>query len=335
MSNKKFFIYGAVIFLIIFSLAFVIQQKFLNKPEPKNEVQQDQPRQEIKIMYSITSFSALPIVIAQKAGLFEKYNLPVVLYEQTSPSVSVKSLAAKEIDYLPFASEGTVASQKGLPVKTFMLFSENNPYFLVGQKGSKINDIKNIGLGVGIPMHFYVAKKFILENDIPAEIIYINNVSAVTAALKSGSVDAVIRSIPDVFKLHMEEFPILKDFNIQIGQGLITYDDKIKNNPEEVKKIIQAIKEAISFIKNKPEETKKILLENWKMDDNETNRKIVDDSYDIMKKSFLENGPTEGTAVDMLVRIAKAGDFKYPQDVDGQIVTTEDIAKSFDFSLIK
>lgn len=337
MINKKIAIGGFSILAIII-LIISLQYKNFTILQSKNDTQQNQDRQKQKIQigYSAISIASVPLFIAQSQGFFEKHDLIATLYTQQNPSIGVKALMGKELDYLAGGTgEVTLAGLKGLPIKTIMFFTKSNPTFLIGQKDLKINDIKKIGVVIGGTLVNYIAQNFISKNNLSAEIIKLNSMAALTAALNANQVDAIVRSIPEALKLEAEGFAVLEDMSTEMGMGISASDDKIKNNSEEVKEVIGALQDAIAFMKNDSEGTKKVLFDLWKMEKNESNEKIIDKFYSLLKESLSEKGLPDGNGVNISIQIAKAGDFKSSDDVDNQIVTPEDIAKSFDFGFIK
>ncbi len=329
-TNKKMWIYGTIILIAVLVVGVILQNKvFVKQPE------EGQQKQEIKIAQVPLAFiTSFPLAVAQKEGFFDKYNL-TVRFEQMRPVLSLQALLAKEVDYIPFAKTGTTASQKGLAVKTIILFSENPSYYLVGRPGLELKDLKTIAVSSRlVPMH-YLALKVIDENDLPAEIVF-SGESPVTSKvlLTKGRVDAAIIPIPTAFQLREEGLTLLKFFDDEIAQGLVTNDDKIRNNPEEVEKIVKAVQLAIEFIKTNPQETKELLFEFYNLERNEINEKIVEETYSIANQVFLDKGIPKGTGVNKLIQLAKAGNFESFEDIENQTITLEDVAKSFDFRFL-
>ena len=307
-----------------------------NAISPKtNEKQEVKVKKEIKIAQMPLGFGTFfPLFVAQQEGFFDKYSL-TVKFEQIDRSLSVQALLAKSVDYTPFVEETTMASLKGAPVKTIMLFAENLPACLVIRPGIKPEDIKYAAIvGQGTWGHI-AALKFFRKIDISPKITFLSDLNEAISMLATKHADITGMSLPTSFQLREKGYSIIELSDEEALFGLATTDDKIKNNPEEVKEVIKAIQSAIDFIRNNPEKTKELLFSFYKYEKNEVNNKIINDIYDVAKKTFKNIKIPNQATIREVIQIEKNVKFENLEQIDSQTVTPEDISNSFDFRFIK
>jgi hypothetical protein len=92
----------------------------------------------------------------------------------------------------------------------------------------------------------------------------------------------------------------------------------------------------MDFILDKPEETKEILLKLfWNSEKTEENLAIVGEYYSFLKTVYDRRNVPPEEGAELLIKIAKAGEFESIQEVEGQNVTLEEIQKVFDFHFVK
>jgi len=332
MINKKLWILGTaiIVLLVILVIAFQDKLKFFSPEE--------QPKTVIKIGYTTRLHSSFALFIAQKEGIFDEYGLEVQLKEMESIIVNT-ALLAKEIDYYSgFDSVGAMASLQGGSIKIIMGFFEKTPpYVLVAQPGLGLNDLVVIGITHWQTPSHYLALKIIEENNLSAEIVPAGQYEAVLPLLATKQIDAtVVPMTIGAFRLtQVGNYTILKVFDEEISEGLVTTEDKIKNNPEEVEKMVKAVLSAIKFIKDNPEESKELLFEFAGLDKTEPNQKIVEEVYIMLRENFGERGVYGDKGINTLIKLSKAGIYETLEDIEKQIVTDEDIAAVFDFRFVK
>lgn len=332
MINKKLWILGAAIVALLITFAIVLQQKTeLTIPE-------DNGKTKIIIGQTFRVYSSFALFIAQKKGIFDEYGLEVQLKEMESTIVNT-ALLAKEIDYYSgFDLMGAMASLQGGPTKIIMgFFKKTPPYVLMAQPGLELNDLAVIGITYRQTPSHYLALKIIEENNLSAEIVPASQYGAVLPLLATKQIDAtVIPMTLGAFRLTQTgDYTILKTFDEEISEGLVATEDKIKNNPEEVEKLVKAVLSAIKFIKDNPEESKKLLFELWKLDKTEFNQKIIEEIYVMLRENFGERGVYGDKGINTLIKLSKAGTYETLEDIEKQTVTDEDIATVFDFRFVK
>jgi ABC-type nitrate/sulfonate/bicarbonate transport system substrate-binding protein len=116
--------------------------------------------------------------------------------------------------------------------------------------------------------------------------------------------------------------------------GLVTTDEKIANNSEEIEKVAKSVQDAIKFIKKNPRETKELIFEYFGLEQNEDNKKTVDDVYSLFAQCLLSDGVPQEEGITKLIQYVKAGQFESFEDLDNQTVSPEEIDKSFDFRFL-
>lgn len=330
MINKKIWIYAAIAAIGVILIIFFQGESLVGQPE-------ESQLKEIKIATFPSSFFNFPIYVAQEKG-FLKENGLTAKFEQVIPDVAISALMAKEIDYSTYVTGATAASQKGFPVKIVMAFLDRPFSLLVSRVGTELSNFKNLGVVQRLTPQHYLTLKLIKENSMPAEIIFTGTELASNVQLSQGMVDAIMSTNPvAIFKFREEGFDIIEtaDDSKMIFGGLVTTDEKIENDPEEIEKVVKSWQSAVEFIRTEPEETKDLLFEYFMLERNETNERILESTYSIALEYFLDKGIPQEAAIEKLIQFIKAGEFESIEEIESQIVTQEDIEKSFDSRFLK
>lgn len=330
MENKKILPYLIIAVIVAITLFVTLQE------ETETKQRQEEPQKiEIKIARLAGGLSDFSLLLAQKQGFFEEQGL-TVKFEVMQPQLGVPALLSDEVDYIYFTVSSVAASQKGAPIKIVMFLQNEQRPLLLAQPGIELERIKTIAFAnPHSPIH-YSALKLTDENNLEAEITAIEGAPAIsTALLTKGQVDAAIKVAPEAFQLQEQGYVLLAELGDNIPLGLSAKENKIKDKPEEIEKVISAILSAVSFINENPEETKDFIFESFSLERNETNERIVEMTYSIIKETNLENGLADEERVKALIKFAKAGNFETLQDIENQTVTKEEIAKSIDLRFLK
>ena len=291
---------------------------------------------EIRIVTISGVNNFFPFFIAQEERFFDKYDLNVK-FEELPPSPALAALLAGDVDYMPYPSIAARASLKGGELKVVKFFFPT--FGLVGKPGLKIENINKIGITVWNSASHYAALKVIAENDLDAEIVVANTPApaALLALLHTGRVDALFVDSFDMFQLEEEGYSVLveifDDWNLLAG--LVTTDEKLKNNPEEVEKVIKAIREAKEFIITNPQKTKDLFFTYRGLEKNQINQRIVDKYYPLLIRSAAKTGLPFEKDINLIIKLAKVDNFEELENIEKQIVTFEDLAKVFDLRFLE
>lgn len=327
--NKKLLFLGIIIILLIVFAVFSWQKDEATAPEESEKIK-------ITIGQHPQLYASFPLLVAAEKGIFDEYGLDVQLVEILDTTIRAQALIKKEIDYSgPIPA---VFSLQGAPIKMiFNAFDKPVPSFLIAQPGLGLNDLEIIAVPILHTSTHYMALKMIEEKNLSAEIISSGGTQGLRSVFFGKQVDAVV--LPMATELlpivHSDAATVLLTEYWQTPQGLVTTDDKIKDDPEEVKQVIRAVQSAIQFIKNNPEETKKLILKFSNLEETETNRKLAEEVYSVLKDSFGEKSIPDQSWIDITIRLGKAGAYETLEDIEKQVVTEEDRATVFDFRFVE
>jgi ABC-type nitrate/sulfonate/bicarbonate transport system substrate-binding protein len=223
-----------------------------------------QPLQEVRIGSSVIGFSSLMTYFARDLKFFEKEGLDVkIIYAQTN--VVLAALTAGNLDFTNLATSGVEATLRGMPLRLITVTNAEPLWGIVVSKGiNQISDLKGKKLGVSsfggtsYSAALYVLKHFGLRPKDDVVILATGGTTERIAALKHGSVDAAIIPAPGDMKAEQEGFRILMDagtvYKLPNG-GMSTTINKIRQNPDDVRRVVRALVLATKFFvepQNKP-----------------------------------------------------------------------------------
>jgi NitT/TauT family transport system substrate-binding protein len=235
-----------------------------------------------------------PLYVAWKKGIFQEQGielLPVTM----SVRASLGALASRHLSYITPLGSSMTAIANGLTAKVIMIFAVRSHHVLVARRDiATPSALRGRGVAISQPggtVHRQFLK--ILEHyRVDAKSVNMINLGEMPAralALKAGNVDAAMLSVP--YDLFMEkdgfrpiaymkdvaEFPLL---------GLIAHDERMRERPDEVRKVLTAALKGIAYTKSHREEVLPLLKQFVGLPDIEMTRK----TFDVIKDLWPDNG---------------------------------------------
>jgi NitT/TauT family transport system substrate-binding protein len=248
----------------------------------------------IKFALPGNSMGYLPLFVAVHRGFFKDEALEIEL-PRLRPSIAQNALLAGEVHYHGLADSGLRLAARGLPLKAIFYGADRPMYYLVAQKD--IHSVAELrGKRVGVSQFGGTSdlsarlalKHFGIEPEKDAVLIQIGAEGTRMAALRAGSVSAIIVPVPAVAVLKREGFnevSFVGDVVEFASNGYSTTDQRIKEHPQEVKKVVRALYRGLRYAKENPEGTIGVIQKEWKVDPT-----IAKGSYQAIIKALNDDG---------------------------------------------
>jgi NitT/TauT family transport system substrate-binding protein len=269
-----------VIFGILVSAAIVLPSKLT--------------AQQIKFVLPGNSMGYLPLFVAVHRGFFKDEGLDIEL-PRLSPSIAHNALLAGEAHYHGLADSGLRLAARGLPLKAIFYGADKPMYYLVSQK--EIRSVAELrGKRIGVSQFGGTSdlsarlalRHYGVEPDKDAIMIQIGAEGVRMAALRAGSVSAIIVPVPAVAVLRRDGFnevSFVGDVVEFASNGYTTTEQRIKEHPQEVKKVVRSLYRGLRYAKENPEGTVAVIQREWKVDP-----EIARESYRAIVKALNEDG---------------------------------------------
>src|SRR5258706_10548761 len=287
-----------------------------------------QAPEKVKIVYASRSIPFFSAFVAKEMNFYAKHGLDVELI-QVAPRIAITALATNQVDYSLNIGSTMRAAMRGLPVRA-VASSTTAPFFALITREKSVQDLKGKLVGVTDPGGTnYQVTKLILQHYglVPlkdVQLLTIGEEKVILEALLSGRIAGAAISPPWPFEAERHGFKILAKAS-DVAQfpfvGPTASLDKIKNQREQVKKVIRAEQDALRFIRERSPEAIDIIGRLFRMD-----KEIAQKSYDFTASFYSRDARIQPEAVKRLIALEKeAGNIK--EDVD--------VAQVADLSLVE
>jgi NitT/TauT family transport system substrate-binding protein len=208
-----------------------------------------------------------PLYVAWKKGIFQEQGielLPVTM----SVRASLGALAAKHISYITPLGSSMTAIANGLSAKVIMIFATRSHHVVVAKPEiTTPTRLRGRSVAISQPggtVHRQLLKVLEYYKVDPKDVRVINlgEMPNRALALKAGTIDAAMLSIP--YDLYMEQdgfkpLAYLKDVSEFPLLGLVVHSDRLRERPDEVRKLLTSALRGIAYTKGHREEVLPLL----------------------------------------------------------------------------
>jgi NitT/TauT family transport system substrate-binding protein len=263
----------------------------------------------IRIGYPDFNSSTFTLPLAQIRGFFQEEGLQAELIRIRS-AVAIPALTSGEIDYHTVVSPALAAALRGIPVKLVACFTPGLTTVIIARPEFKtIQDLKgktiglnSIGGGLESTVRMML-KHYGIDPDKDVKFLATGTVDTRFAALKQGLTVATAGSAPVDYlgkKLGYVVLARAYDLFSYPNTGLVASVKKIKDNPDQLKRVIKAGIKANRYLHQNRDGTIQAMMQ-WMKIDKET----ATATYDGSAKSFSDDASVPEAGLRLVIDEAK------------------------------
>ena len=260
-----------------------------------------------KVRMSISSLdvSFLTAGVGQKRGFFRDEGFDMELIRMNA-NISVTALSTGDIDYTMIFGSVVRGAMRGMPMKVVACFMDSSTHMLIARAEYKsIRDLKGKTLAVSTygATSDVAARMMMKHGGVDPErelkIIPLGAERARFGALREGIVDVAVLSPPADSEARKYGFNVLSRF-YEIYKmpftGLGTHLKKLKENPDEVKRMLKAMIRTNRFIRQNRDGTIQTMVEWMKID-----RESAAATYDSTWRVFSDDGSIPEAGLKLVI----------------------------------
>jgi NitT/TauT family transport system substrate-binding protein len=249
-----------------------------------------------KVRMSISSLdvSFLTAGVGQKRGFFRDEGIDIELIRMNA-NISVTALSTGDIDYTMIFGSVVRGAMRGMPMKVLACFMDSSTHTLIARPEYKsVRDLRGKTLAVSTygATSDVAARMMMKHGGVDPEkelkIIPLGAERARFGALREGIVDVAVLSPPadsEALRYGLNVVSRFYDIYKMPFTGLGTHLKKLKERPDEVKRMLKAMIRTNRFIRQNREGTIQTMVEWIKVD-----RASAAATYDSTVRVFSEDG---------------------------------------------
>jgi NitT/TauT family transport system substrate-binding protein len=268
--------------------------------------------EELMVSYAGPTVTFLPAEVARQRGFMREQNLDAKLL-LTRSEVDRAALISGSVDYTLRAGSSFVSAARGLPVRIVLLGTMRPFWGLVVRPETKsVSELKGKSMGVpGLLGSQHVSAKFILKHyglDPDKDVVYrVVDTGTRIAGILSGSIDSSMMDYGEAFRARKAGLKLIvnaAELHGLIAGGLAVNTKKLKEQPDQVGRMLKAMTQALKYIQENPEGTQQVMMSWLKLD-----REMAAEIYQMARNNYTKNGMVEESMMNSLVTamLAEAG----------------------------
>ncbi len=255
------------------------------------------------------NFSSLPIEVAEVKGFYKRHGLKVQRVLMRS-DVGTAALISGDVQYVSGFNNLIRATVNGFDTRvTFSTASKQQFSLVVQPEIRKVGDLKGKIVGTnGFGAFQYAVTVRVLKaegvTDKDVQWIVAND-AVFRQQMKAKKMHAALISPPLSVMMQKEGFGLLvhaADYVDAPLGGLGTTAKSLKENPDQSRRMMRAMYEALQFVRTDREETMEIASRWLKMDP-----AIAASTYDLVLRTFSPDGTVSDQGLMNSIEIAKEG----------------------------
>ena len=311
---------NSVLSLAVILLAALSASRSLSPPAQASE--------KVRIGIPVVAMSQLPILIAQQNKLFqaEGFDAEVI---QIRTALALPALMSGELDFTTSAETTIRAAISGMPLKAIGFIGVRSSLVLVSNP--RINSVAALKGGKIAVSSLRTTTDFVardilrhygLNPDKDIVTFPLGSEANKIAAVKSGAVDAAIVTLPSdsiAEEQGLKKLVFAGDFIEGLQSGLATSVKKINENPARVQRMARVFVRSLEFTRSRRGDAVDFIIKQWQL-----SRRVAENSYDLMIKTFSP----DGEAPERLVRIL-VDEVRRTQKIEREIALSDVVDFSF------
>ena len=286
-----------------------------------------------KIRIGVPEFNAqfAPLALAEKRGFFREDGLQGEVI-RINPTVALAALVSGELDYWTVIGNSVAAAIQGVPLRVLACYVPGSPSALISRPEFKsVQELKGKAVGLNTSggalesIGRLMFKHFGLDPDREIKFLPLGTNERRFSAMKQGLTAATLGSPPLDFLGKKMGFVVLARAHELFSyptSGVVASVKKIKEKPDEIKRVIKAGIKANRYIRLNREGTIQLMIE-WSKSDKE----MATAGYESVVKLFNEDGnvPEKGMllVIEELRRLAKVEREVSPSEVEDLSILKE------------
>ncbi len=280
----------------------------------------------VRLSISAVDISFLTAGLASKRGFFRDEGLDVEIIRMNA-NVSITALSTGDIDYTMIFASVVRGALRGMPMKVVSSYMDSSTHLLIARPEYKsLKDLKGKTLAVSTfgATSDVAARMMFKQGGVDPErelkIIPLGAERSRYTALREGIVDVAVLSPPADSEATRLGFNVLSRFFEHFKlpfTGLGVNTKKLKEKPDEVKRMIKATLRANRFVRQNREGTIQTLMD-WVHVDRESAAATYDSTWRIFSEdgNIAESGlrlvidqGRQAMKIDRPVAIEEVADF--------------------------
>jgi ABC-type nitrate/sulfonate/bicarbonate transport system substrate-binding protein len=244
----------------------------------------------IRIGFPDLAATFVSLAVADKRGFFQEEGIQAE-FIRMNPAVALQVLVGGEIDYYTVLSPGVAAVIRGVPVKLVAAYVPISPTALIARPEIKsVSELRGKTIGINAyggaleAMGRLLVKHFGIDPDTDVKFLATGPLDSRFGAMKQGLTHATLGSPPIDFLGKKLGFVVLTRahelFSFPVS-GLIVSAKKLKERPDEIKRVIKAGIKANRYIRQNRDGTLPVMAEWLKID-----KEMAAATYDSTVKTF-------------------------------------------------
>jgi ABC-type nitrate/sulfonate/bicarbonate transport system substrate-binding protein len=285
----------------------------------------------VRVAYPSMNTSVYGLIIAQKEGYLKEEGLDVQILSIRG-EIAIRTVLAGEVDFFTNAGSALAAAVRNVPVKIVTVFQDKPSWDLIALPTIKsIAQLRGQNVAIMSPEGSLavVAREILKQNGLdPAKdvnLVVMGGDEVRLPALQAKAIQATLFNTGTSIKAQREGFTKLAsagDYSNLIQGGLATSDEKIKQNPNKIFRLIRASLKGLRFFAEKRDPAIKYMMEALRL----TDRQTANEVYDIESKLVLRDGVSSEKTLQAII-----DDMRKTTKTAREIKTTD----IFDLSFVK
>jgi NitT/TauT family transport system substrate-binding protein len=267
--------------------------------------------EKIVVSYPSKSITNFPILeTARQKGFFQKQGLQASLV-YIRGGLDIKALLTNDADFAMGSTTAVTAFVAGAPLRIVLSYNAHVDQGLYAQaKFRRIADLRGQSIGSLNPGGLVdtMVRRILIKNGLQPErdvnLLAMGGTPERFAALRSGVIAATMLSSPFNFVADKEGFSKLattRDYVDVPGTAVVVHADKIKKQPDTIKRFMRASLSAMQYIRQNRTDTTQLIAREFGMD-----QEIAGLAYRQLLELLSPDGRNRIDGYQLLVDFARA-----------------------------